>query len=130
MYKEFLKQGGRFITSKGELTVENLLRLSPTQTNVNFLDELAVQLDEAYNNSKSKSFVVKKTRKDKFIKIQLDIVLDILGDMIDIIEEQKAIKDNKAELQTLLAIKAKRDEEAKEKMSDTELNKRIAELNK
>jgi len=73
MYKEASKQRLRIATSKGLLSVEQLWDLP-----VDDLDSLAVSLNEAYNSSKGKSFITKRTTKDKFIKLQLDITLDIL----------------------------------------------------
>lgn len=130
MYKEGLKAGVRFTTSKGELTIENLLMLTPSQSNVDFLDSIAVKLDLEYENSKGKSFVVKKTTKDKSIKLKLDIVLDILNDMVETIESERTEASKKEDLQDLLAIKAERDKKAKLEMSDEELERRIKELSK
>lgn len=130
MYKELLKQGIRFTTSKGQLSVEQLLQLPATDINIKFLDVLAVSLSEQYENSKGKSFVTKKTKKDRNIKLQLDVVLDILGDMVDTVEAQKESQSNKAELQELLAIKAERQKEAKRSMSDEDLDTKIKRLSK
>jgi len=85
MYKEASKKGLRFTTSKGLLSVEQLWTLSIAE-----LDTLAVSLDEAYKNSKGKSFVEKRTTKDKDLKLQFDIVLDILQTRVD---ESEALKD-------------------------------------
>jgi hypothetical protein len=104
MYKEFLKTGDRFETSKGLLTVEQLLQLPATQTTISFLDNIAVALDDQYENSKGKSFVIKRTKKDKSIKLKLDIVLDILGDVVSEFEANQEAISNKPELQELLAI--------------------------
>ena len=128
MYKEFLKSGAKFITSKGELTVGQLLQLPATQVNLNFLDALAVRLDEEYDKSKGKSFIVKRTSKDKSIKLQLDIVKDILNDMVEVVESAKIASSNKEKLQELLAIKAERQKEETRSMSNEELEKQIKAL--
>lgn len=85
MYKEAAKQKLRVPTSKGNLSVEQLWDLSLAD-----LDTLAVSLDEGYKSSKGKSFLDTRTTKDKGLKLQFDIVLDILQSKV---EDNNAIKD-------------------------------------
>lgn len=86
-YKELTRLKTRFTTSKGSLSVEQLWDLSVTE-----LDSLAVSLEEQYKNSKGKSFLDKKTTKDKTLKLQFDVVLDILNTKVD---EDEALRDAK-----------------------------------
>lgn len=111
MYKEASKKKTRFITSKGTLSVEQLWDLSITD-----LDVLAVKLDEDYKNSKGKSFIEKRTTKDKDIKLQFDIVLDILNTKVeeaDAVREAKDIKEHNQKILTLIS--EKKDDELKGK---------------
>jgi len=85
MYKEAAKQKLRFSTPKGSLSVEQLWDLSITD-----LDTLAVSLEESYKNSKGKSFLDKRTTKDKGLKLQFDIVLDVLNSKV---EDSEALRD-------------------------------------
>ena len=118
MYKEATKQKLRFQTEKGVLTAEQLWDLSLEE-----LDSLAVSLEQAYKNSKGKSFLEKKTTKDKTVKLQFDIALDILQSKV---EEQEAFREAaeaKAHNQKILSlIKEKQDDELKGK-SIVELEK-------
>jgi hypothetical protein len=86
MYKEATRLGLRVQTTRGPLSIEQLWDLKLTE-----LDALAVSLQEAHEKSKSKSFLDTKTVKDKGIKLQFDIVLDILNTKN---EEQKAAKES------------------------------------
>lgn len=73
MYKQASRLRLRFQTTIGELSAEQLWDLSLSE-----LDGLAVSLEQEYKNSKGKSFLAKKTSKDKSIKLKFDLVLDIL----------------------------------------------------
>ena len=102
-FKQAAKQKLRISTNKGMLSVEQLWDL-PLST----LDDLAVALEEAYNNSKGKSFLVKKTTKDKDLKLQFDIVLDILQtkkEEMDATVEAKEVKEHNQKILQLIADK-------------------------
>ena len=111
MYKEAAKQKLRFSTNKGSLSVEQLWTLSLTD-----LDTLAVSLEEAHANSKGKSFLDKRTTKDKGLKLQFDIVLDILNTKSEEAEALRDAKEVKEHNQKILAlISEKKDDELKVK---------------
>ena len=69
MYKEASKQKLRVQTNRGCLSIEQLWDLSLAE-----LDALAVTLEEEYKDSKGKSFLDKKSKKDKTLKLQFDII--------------------------------------------------------
>jgi len=99
-YKELTRLKTRFTTSKGSLSVEQLWDLSVTE-----LDSLAVSLEEQYKNSKGKSFLDKKTTKDKTLKLQFDVVLDILNTKVDEAEalrDAKEIKEHNEKINSLI----------------------------
>lgn len=111
IYKEASKKGLRVPTTKGNLSVEQLWGLPLTE-----LDTLAVKLQEAYESSKGKSFLVKKTVKDKDLKLQFDIVLDILETMVaerDAANEAREIKEHNEKILNIIA--EKKDEALKGK---------------
>lgn len=111
MYKEASKQKLRFQTVKGNLTAEQLWDLDlPT------LDALAVSLEEQYKNSKGKSFLDKKATKDKTVKLQFDIVLDILQSKVEEAELLNEVKENKLHNEKIMdLIEQKQDESLKGK---------------
>lgn len=116
MYKEANQLKLRFQTTKGVLTTEQLFDLSTTE-----LDKLAVELQESYDNSKGKSFLTKRSVKDKTIKLQFDIVLDVLNTKVAIEEEAVEIKNKKIEREKILAELAKRQDNKYSEMSDAQL---------
>jgi len=120
MYKDASKQGLRFNTQYGSLSVEQLWDVS-----VNDLDTLAVELEQEYKNSKGKSFIVKKTTKDKTIKLRFDIVLDVLTTKV---EEADALRDAagiKEHNQKILSLIASKQDESLSNLSIEELEKQL-----
>jgi len=110
-FKQASKQKLRFQTTKGVLSVEQLWDLSLSD-----LDSLAVSLQEAYENSKGKSFLTKRTTKDATIKLQFDVVLDILQTKVEESELLREAKENKEHNEKILnLISEKKDEELKGK---------------
>ncbi len=116
MYKEFIKNKKRIQTNKGLLSAEQLWDLSQPD-----LDALAVSLDEAYKNSKGKSFLEKKTAKDKDIKEALDIVLDVLYTKQGEIDAAKESAETKRHNDKILNLIATKREEALANKSEKEL---------
>ena len=91
MYLELLKQKARFDSSKGSLSMEQLFDLSLTD-----LDQIAVKLDDQYESSKkSKSFLSKRTKKDKVAKMKLNFVLDVMNYKQEEEERLTSIKNKK-----------------------------------
>lgn len=117
-YKLATQQKLRFQTSKGLLSTEQLWDLS-----VNDLDSLAVQLQDAYNNSKGKSFLEKKTDKDKGLKLMFDVVLDVLNTKVEESEAKKDAAETKEHNQKIISL-------IKEKQDGALANKSIAQLEK
>lgn len=118
MYKEASQLKLRVQTNKGLLSIEQLWDLS-----IEELDVLAVRLETEYKLSGKKSFIVKKSPKDKEIKLKFDIVLDILTSKVDeqdLLTNAREIKEHNQKVLTLIA--EKQDEELK--------SKSVAELEK
>lgn len=123
MYKQLIKDKVRFTTAKGVLSLEQLFTLS-----INELDTLAVSLQEAYEKSNNKkSFIEKRTTKDKSLKMQLDVVLDIMQDKIEEAELAKTKAENKARNQKIREIIAQKQDAALEAKSINELKSLLVE---
>lgn len=123
MYKQLIKDKVRFTTSKGLLSLEQLWDLS-----VKELDTLAVSLQEAYDKSNAKkSFIEKRTTKDKSLKDQLDVVLDILQDKLEEAELAKVKAENKARNQKIREIIAEKQDDALAAKSIKELTSMLTE---
>ena len=96
----------RFLTSKGELTTEQLWDLE-----LPVLDKLTVALDKATKEGATKSFLVEKTEEDKTAKLMFDIAYDVLTTRL---EEQKALqeaKSNKEHNEKILSLIASKQED-------------------
>ncbi len=103
MYKEAVKQKLRFSTTKGTLSLEQLWDLSLTD-----LDALAVSLETEHEESGKKSFLVKKSVKDKTAKLRFDVVLDILSTKVEeanAATEAKETKEHNTKILELIADK-------------------------
>ena len=103
IYKLASQQGLRFQTSKGLLTLDQLWSMS-----IDDLDTLVVSLNKEYEQSDKKSFVVKKTTKDKTAKLKFDVALDVLNTKME--AEQAAsealeIKEHNKKILKLIAEK-------------------------
>lgn len=118
MYKEAVKQKVRFNTNKGYLTVEQLFDLS-----VEELDSLAVALDAKYNESGKKSFLVKKSVKDKTAKLMLDVVVDVLNTKLEEQEAATTLRENKEHNEKILNLIAEKQDESLKGKSVKELEK-------
>lgn len=117
-FKEASRVGLRFQTNKGLLTTEQLWSLNVTE-----LDELAVALEVQAKESGKKSFIIKKTEKDKTAKLRFDIVLEILEDRVDERDASLKAKEDKAHNEKILAL-------ISEKQDDDLKGKSVAELKK
>lgn len=115
-YKEVIRKKTRFVTAKGQLSVEQLWDLSIPE-----LDALAVSLDDSYEKSKGKSFVQKRTVKDKELKLQLDVVLDILNTKVEESELAKLKAERKEHNQKIYKLIEEKKDKALEGKSIKEL---------
>lgn len=117
-FKLATQQKLRFQTNRGVLTTEQLWDLSLAD-----LDSLAVQLQTEYEESGKKSFLVKRSVKDKTSKLKFDVVLDVLQTKAEEAEEAKTKAENKAFNQKIEAIIEEKQEEGLKSKSVKELEK-------
>lgn len=110
-FKLASKEKLRVETKKGNLSVEQLWDLPIPE-----LDELAVSLESQHQESAKKSFVVKKTSKDKIVKLKFDIVLEILNTKVAEQEAAtEAVEKKQRNAKILQLIAEKQDESLKGK---------------
>lgn len=119
-FKQASKQKLRVSTTKGSLSIEQLWDLS-----LKDLDDLAVFLEEAYNNSKGKSFLDKRTTKDRGLKLQFDVVLDILQTKIEENNVALEAKETKEHNQKILQIITDKKDETLKGKSVRELERML-----
>lgn len=110
-FKLITRQKGRFQSSKGQLSTEQLW-----DVDVEDLNDIAVSLDEQFEKSGKKSFIEEVSEKDMLVKLKLDVVLEILQIKL---AERKAAKEAAANLKhnkkIIAAISEKKDEALKSK---------------
>ena len=119
-FKLATQQKLRFSTSKGSLSTEQLWDLSITE-----LDQLAVSLEEQYEESGKKSFLIKRSVKDKSTKLKFDIVLDILQTKMEESEAAKEAKETKEHNQKILTLISEKKDESLKTKSVKELEKML-----
>ncbi len=119
MYKEASRLSLRFQTSKGPLTVEQLWTLS-----LNDLDALAAGLDTALDKS-TKSFIGKKTKEDKLLKLRFDIVIDIINTLLAEQEEDANKTKDKKYNEKIASLILEKEEEELKKLSVDELKAKL-----
>ena len=132
MFKEASKLKLRFVTARGPLSVEQLwdLEVISKDSNVLTLDKIASELKENYDESGKKSFFGEKSKKDKELKLKLDIVLEI---GITKQEEAEALRDHsefKKEEQRIQGLIVNKKQDAEKELSVEELEAKLKALRK
>jgi hypothetical protein len=120
VYKIATKQKLRVPTPRGPLSVEQLWDLS-----IEELDILAVKLKEEYEGSGKKSFIAKKSEKDKTAKLMFDVVLDILTTKADEAEAALEAREVKKHNEKIMDLIAKKQDEALSEKSIADLKKML-----
>lgn len=108
---------------RGMINVIDLWDLSLTN-----LDSVFKTLNAESKKSQEESLLVTKTKEDEEISNKIGIVKYIVGVKLAEKKAREDAKKNAEKRQRLLEIKAKRQDDALENMSDEELNKALAEL--
>ncbi len=118
-YKKASRLKVRFQTTKGLLSTEQLCDL-----NLNDLDKLAVQLEEACKNT-NRSFLNKKTTEDEIAKLKFDIVMDILETKITELETLQKEHESKLYDQKIMQLIQTKKDEQLSKLSIEDLEKML-----
>lgn len=108
---------------KGLISVEDLWDLSLTN-----LDSVFKVLNAEVKKSEEESLLNTKSKEDEELSNKIEIVKCIVGVKLAEKEAKEDEKKNREMKQRLLAIKAKRQNEALENLSDEDLDRAIAEL--
>lgn len=108
---------------RGLINVIDLWDLSLTN-----LDSVFKVLNAEVKKSEEESLLNTKTKEDEEISNKIEIVKYIVGVKLAEKEAKENEKKNREMKQRLLAIKAKRQNEALENLSDEDLDRAIAEL--
>jgi hypothetical protein len=117
-YKEGTRLDLRFATSRGELTIAQAWTLPIPE-----LDALALELEKAHEASGKKSFVLKKSPKDKVAKLKFDIILDILTTKVEEADAASENAENKRHNAKIDALIAEKEDANLKKKSVADLQK-------
>lgn len=109
---------------KGMINVIDLWNLSLTN-----LDAVFKTLNVEVKKSEEESLLNAKTKEDEELTNKIDIIKYIVSKKLAEKEARENEKKNKEKRQRILEIKAKRQDEALENMSDEDLDKLLADLN-
>lgn len=85
----------RFSTTKGELTTEQLLGLSVTQSNLEFLDGIYADLHKIVKESGSVSLIQKSKSADDVLELKFALIKEIIEQKLKISDEAEAKKKAK-----------------------------------
>lgn len=109
---------------KGMINVIDLWNLSLTN-----LDSVFKTLNAEVKKSEEESLLNAKTKEDEELTNKIEIIKYIVSKKLAEKEARENEKKNKEKRQRILEIKAKRQDEALENMSDEDLDKLLADLN-
>lgn len=109
---------------KGMINVIDLWNLSLTN-----LDSVFKTLNAEVKKSEEESLLNAKTKEDEELTNKIEIIKYIVNKKLAEKEAKENEKKNKEKRQRILEIKAKRQDEALENMSDEDLDKLLADLN-
>lgn len=123
IFERASKQKLRFSTSKGSLSVEDLWDLS-----LESLDTIAVKIDQALQDSGTKSFIGKKNTENTKLTLQLEILKYIIQVKLDEKERKAKRVEKQAKLAQLQELYASKSNEELQSKSREEIQKMIADL--
>lgn len=109
---------------KGMINVIDLWNLSLTN-----LDSVFKTLNAEVKKSEEESLLNAKTKEDEELTNKIEIIKYIVNKKLAEKEARENEKKNKEKRQRILEIKAKRQDEALENMSDEDLDKLLVDLN-
>lgn len=125
MYKQAIRENYKFQTNVGALTVGQLFTASDAT-----LITLEENLKSEVESAKTPNRFEKRKYTSKTLKNKLAIVSDVIDTIITERDEKTNAVAKKEALQELLAEKLIRGKEGVKKLSDEDLDKKIADLKK
>lgn len=129
MFEKATRLKLRFESLVGLISVEDLwdLPLTSTRGKAN-LDDIARGLSRKIKDSQEESFVVKATAGNELLQLQFDIVKHVIDVRLSENEQAKQQKDAKDKKDQIMAIIARKKNEALEGASLEELQAMVASL--
>ena len=113
----------RFASKRGHLSVEDLWDLSLTS-----LDEVAIAIYDDLEKIGKRSFVRQKTEQSDDLSSKLDVVKYIIETKVSDAAQKAQQTKKKGQLEFLKKLKEQKEIEKLESMSESDLDKQIADL--
>jgi len=123
MFERASRMKYRFVTTRGNVTVEDLWDMSLTN-----LNDTAIHIHQQLKKSGSKSFIQEKTGKDKNLECQLDIVKHVIKVKQDEIKASENAQQNAKKKQEILEIIETKKKSSLQEISIEELEKMAKKL--
>lgn len=123
IFKQATRQKMRFQTTRGVITTEDLWEL-----NLNQLNTLAKSLKKNLKQSQEDDFLEETPAEDKEIKLQFDVVLEVLETKKAERKAEREEAEKKVKREKILGLLAKKQDEALESKSEEELLKELEAL--
>jgi len=127
LFTEAVKTGVSFSTERGQLLPQQVWQLPLTGNNGFNLDTISRSLLKKVRSVEEKSLVT-EVKVDTTDELRLEILKFIIKDKQEDQEASKLALANKQKKQQLLALKANKQTEALNNLSEEDIDKQLAEL--
>jgi hypothetical protein len=130
MFEQATRLKLRFVSTRGELSVENLWDVPLRSRDDCNLDKIARGVNRDLEQASEESFVdtVKNNPAKNLLELKLKIVKHVITVKLEEEEQTKTRAENKIEREKLLAILAEKQDGKLSELSEKELKKRIEAL--
>lgn len=118
----------KFVTVKGEISIEDLWDLPLTSEKGFDLDSIAKKIAKELKDSTEESFVVESTKGSSLLELKLEILKYIIKVKMEENKARKNLAEKKAKKEKLMEILAKKEDASLEALTPEEIRKQLEEL--
>lgn len=118
----------KFVTVKGEISIEDLWDLPLTSEKGFDLDSIARKIAKELKDSTEESFVKPSTKGSSLLELKLEVLKHIIKVKMEENEARKNLAEKKAKKEKLMEILAKKEDASLEALTPEEIRKQLEEL--
>lgn len=118
----------KFVTVKGEISIEDLWDLPLTSEKGFDLDSIAKKIAKELKDSTEESFVKPSTKGSSLLELKLEVLKHIIKVKMEENETRKNLAEKKAKKEKLMEILAKKEDASLEALTPEEIRKQLEEL--
>ena len=118
----------KFVTVKGEISIEDLWDLPLTSEKGFDLDSIARKIAKELKDSTEESFVKPSTKGSSLLELKLEVLKYIIKVKMEENETRKNLAEKKAKKEKLMEILAKKEDASLEALTPEEIRKQLEEL--